>query len=356
MGDSQMDLLIRAFKEVRFVQGQDIIREGSIGTRFFIIKNGEVSIIKGGKRLRTCGKHDYFGERALLYDEPRTASVIAESPEVDLWFVEKDLFLRIIQGPMLKHLEERIQLQDTKVKFEDLAVLRIVGRGTFGTVKLVKHRPTGIRYALKCVSRRSVIQLNQQDHIRLEREILAENDHPFIVKLVRTFKDREFLYFLTELVTGGELYDAIRKLGLLSRSAAQFYLGSIILAIEYLHERNIAYRDLKPENILLDYQGFIKLIDFGCAKKIQGRSYTLVGTPHYMAPEVILGKGYSLTADIWAFGVCLFEFICGPLPFGNDAEEQLEIFRDILSAKVAFPHYVSDQDAMSLIIACFRKH
>ncbi|CDJ48039.1 cAMP-dependent protein kinase catalytic subunit beta, related [Eimeria brunetti] len=253
------------------------------------------------------------------------------------------------EGPMLTHLEERIRMQDTKVEFKDLQVVRVVGRGTFGTVKLVQHTPTKIRYALKCVSRRSVVALNQQDHIRLEREIMAENDHPFIIRLVRTFRDKDFLYFLTELVTGGELYDAIRKLGLLGRYQAQFYLASIVLAIEYLHERNIAYRDLKPENILLDYQGYVKLIDFGCAKKMQGRAYTLVGTPHYMAPEVILGKGYTLTADTWAFGVCLYEFMCGPLPFGNDAEDQLEIFRDILAGKLMFPHYVTDQDAINLM-------
>ncbi|KAF8819015.1 protein kinase G AGC kinase family member PKG, partial [Cardiosporidium cionae] len=203
--------------------------------------------------------------------------------------------------------------------------------------------------ALKCVRRRTVIALSQSDHIRLEREIMAENDHPFIIRLIRTFKDSEYLYFLTELVTGGELYDAIRNLGLLSHSQAQFYLASMILSIEYLHERNIAYRDLKPENILLDSQGYMKLIDFGCAKKMHGRSYTLVGTPHYMAPEIILGKGYTLTADTWAFGVCLFEFMCGPLPFGNDAEDQLEIFRDILTGKLIFPHYVSDQDAINLM-------
>lgn len=349
LSEQQMDLLIRAFKTVRFGTGECVIREGETGSRFFIIKSGEVAVMKGGKKLRTCGRHDYFGERALLYDEPRTATIEATSKEVDLWVVEKSIFLQFIQGPMLSHLEERIRLQDTRVAFSELAVQRIIGRGTFGTVKLVRHRPTGTRYALKCVGRKSIIQLNQQDHIRLEREILAENDHPFIIKLVRTFRDGEFLYFLTELITGGELYDAIRKLGLLTRSQSQFYLASIILAIEYLHERNIAYRDLKPENILLDSQGYIKLIDFGCAKKISGRCYTFVGTPHYMAPEVILGKGYTATADIWAFGVCLYEFMCGPLPFGNDAEDQLEIFRDILTGKLVFPHYVVDQDAINLM-------
>eukprot|EP00914_Ancora_sagittata_P026955 GHVO01052901.1.p1 GENE.GHVO01052901.1~~GHVO01052901.1.p1 ORF type:complete len:652 (+),score=108.99 GHVO01052901.1:253-1956(+) len=349
LSDQQMDLLIKAFKTVRFSHKQQVIREGEVGSRFFIIKEGEVAIFKDGRRLRTCGKNDYFGERALLYDEPRSASVETSSTEVDLWVVEKEIFLQIIRGPMLSHLEERIRLQDTKVKWDEMQHVRVIGRGTFGIVKLIRHKPTGTRYALKCVSRRSVIQLNQQEHIRLEREILAENDHPFIIKLVRTFKDKQYLYFLTELVTGGELYDAIRKLGLLSRQQAQFYLASVVLAIEYLHERNIAYRDLKPENILLDSQGYMKLIDFGCAKKMQGRSYTLVGTPHYMAPEVILGKGYTSTSDIWAFGICLYEFMCGPLPFGNDAEDQLEIFKAILTGKLTFPHYVTDQDATYLM-------
>eukprot|EP01055_Gregarina_sp_Pseudo9_P005821 Gregarina_sp_Pseudo_9__5820@NODE_887_length_2095_cov_3_670233_g833_i0_p1_GENE_NODE_887_length_2095_cov_3_670233_g833_i0NODE_887_length_2095_cov_3_670233_g833_i0_p1_ORF_typecomplete_len441_score79_07Pkinase/PF00069_25/4_2e69Pkinase_Tyr/PF07714_17/9_9e42cNMP_binding/PF00027_29/6_8e22Kinaselike/PF14531_6/1_5e16Pkinase_fungal/PF17667_1/2_3e09Kdo/PF06293_14/3_8e06WaaY/PF06176_11/0_00022FTA2/PF13095_6/0_98FTA2/PF13095_6/0_41Seadorna_VP7/PF07387_11/0_02RIO1/PF01163_22/0_022APH/PF01636_23/0_31_NODE_887_ len=349
LSETQVALLIGAFKDVTYKQGDQIVQEGEMGSTFYIIKSGDVAITQGDRRIRTCSKHDYFGERALLYDEPRSATVTCLSEEAELWVVEKQVFFQIVEGPMLAHLEERIRLQDTKVKFEDLVVIKTVGRGTFGIVKKVKHKSTGTKFALKCVSRKAVIQLNQQEHICLEREIMAENDHPFILKLVRTFKDKEYLYFLTELCTGGELYDAIRKLGLLSRDKAQFYLGSIIVAIEYLHERNIAYRDLKPENVLLDSQGYTKLIDFGCAKKMKERSYTLVGTPHYMAPEVILGKGYALTADIWTFGVVLYEFVCGPLPFGNDAEDQLEIFRDILTGRLVFPHYVEDQDAINLM-------
>eukprot|EP00918_Siedleckia_nematoides_P041252 GHVU01089583.1.p1 GENE.GHVU01089583.1~~GHVU01089583.1.p1 ORF type:complete len:894 (+),score=151.92 GHVU01089583.1:192-2873(+) len=295
LGQEQIDLLINSFKTVRFVKDEPIVKEGETGSRFFIIKSGEVLITKGDppRRLRTCGKHDYFGERALLFQEPRTATVTATSGEVDLWVVDSSTFERVVErdSSMRSYLLDRIKLQDTRVEMKDLVVVRVVGRGTFGVVKLVKHKPSSVRYALKCVSRRSVIRLEQQEHIRLEREILAENDHPFIIKLVRTFRDQQFVYFLTELVTGGELYDAIRRLGLLDRTSAQFYLGSIVLAIECLHERHIAYRDLKPENLLLDAQGYIKLIDFGCAKKLQsGKSYTMVGTPHYMAPEVILGE------------------------------------------------------------------
>ncbi|KAH0472178.1 MAG: uncharacterized protein KVP18_001167 [Porospora cf. gigantea A] len=348
LSTDQSERLIQAFQDVTYTKGEEIIREGETGTRFFIIKNGEAVVTKGGKRIRTSGKYDYFGERALLYDEPRSASIDALSEELHVWVVDKATFLSIMEGPMLSHLEERIRLQDTQVEVKDLTLMGVVGEGTFGVVRLVRHKRTGHHYALKAVSRSVVVKLNQQEHIRTEREILAENDHPFIIKLVRTFKDANFLYFLTELSTGGELYEAIRSLGLLNRAQGQFYMASIIVAMEYLHEKKVVYRDLKPENILLDSQGYIKLIDFGCAKKVSGRTYTLVGTPHYMAPEVILGKGYTTAVDIWALGVCFYEFVCGPLPFGNNAEEQLDIFRDILTGPLKFDRKI-DKDAKDMI-------
>ncbi|EDO05550.2 cGMP dependent protein kinase family protein [Babesia bovis T2Bo] len=349
LSEKQIDMLIKALKTLRYKLNDTIFNEGEIGDMLYIIKSGEVAIIKNGVKIRTLGKHDYFGERALLYDEQRSASVVSNATYVDLWVVEKPVFMELMEPTMLQHLEKRIKMQDSKVQFHELKVIKTIGHGTFGTVKLVDHEPTGVRFALKCVSRKCIRALKQQKHIKLEREIMAQNDHPFIIQLVKTFKDESNVYFLTELITGGELYDAIRKIGLLSRPQAQFYIASIVLAFEYLHERQIAYRDLKPENILLDEQGYIKLIDFGCAKKIKGRAYTLIGTPHYMAPEIILGKGYGCLADIWSFGVCLYEFICGPLPFGNDARDQIEIFRDILKGNLVFPEYVKDQEAINII-------
>merc|ERR1719436_2297113 len=120
---------------------------------------------------------------------------------------------------------------------------------------------------------------------------------------------------------------------------AQFYAGSIVLALEYLHGRSIMYRDLKPEN---------ELVDFGCYKKAL-RTSTLVGTPEYLAPEVILGKGYTGAVDWWALGVMLHEFVVGPLPFGRDTDDQLELFREILEAPLQFPNYVSDETAIAVI-------
>ncbi|CAD7950564.1 unnamed protein product [Amoebophrya sp. A120] len=400
LSSAQTESMVRAFKELPPMdQGDFVFKQGDVGDKFYIIKTGEVKAqLDDGRVLRTMGKSDYFGERALMFEEPRSASIVVNQSNTVLWTLDKSEFLREFGatpstssssggtagvgsssggagGPttlaqqataedttggtkttnktnMLSHLQYRIQLQNTFLKKENLTTEKCVGRGTFGTVKLVFDKSTNVRYALKCVRKSVVLEKKQEQSIRMEREILAENDHPFIVHLVRTFKDSKFLYFLTELVTGGELYDAIRELDLLTREQAQFYLGSICLAIDYLHEKSIAYRDLKPENVLLDNSGYIKLIDFGCAKKLgdAGKAFTLVGTPHYMAPEVILGRGYNQNADVWSMGVCLYEFVCGPLPFGNDAgDDQLVVFKEILTGRLHFPDYVTDIPAMELI-------
>eukprot|EP01017_Pseudomicrothorax_dubius_P008452 TRINITY_DN12783_c0_g2_i2.p1 TRINITY_DN12783_c0_g2~~TRINITY_DN12783_c0_g2_i2.p1 ORF type:complete len:279 (-),score=86.05 TRINITY_DN12783_c0_g2_i2:169-948(-) len=164
--------------------------------------------------------------------------------------------------------------------------------------------------------------------------------------------------FLTEYVSGQELFDIIRDIGLLSTYDAQFAIGSIILAIEYLHSENIIYRDLKPENIMVDEQGYIKLIDMGTAKILSPsnlRTYTIIGTPHYIAPEVLKGKGYTTAVDLWAIGVCLFEFMCGYLPFGDEADDPMEIYESVSKAKVIFPLYLQDQAAKSLILQLLSK-
>ncbi len=170
--------------------------------------------------------------------------------------------------------------------------------------------------------------------------------------MVRTYKDNTHLYFLLELVTGGDLLDVLENLGLLGRTQTQFYLGNLVLVLEYLRDQWIVYRDLKPENVMLDQRGYVKLIDFGLARKLdsrEGRTYTLVGTAQFMAPEVALGKGFSTYADTWALGVCAFEFMVGRLPFGEDTDNQLEIFREILRKEPRVPRWLHE-DARDLTL------
>ena len=154
-----------------------------------------------------------------------------------------------------------------------------------------------------------------------------------------------------EYIRGKELFDVIRDIGLLTKELTQFYGGSLLLAIEYLHERKFIYRDLKPENVMVLYgNGYIKLIDFGTAKQISDRTSTIIGTPHYMAPEVILGGGYSFQVDIWSIAICMYEFMCGGVPFGESAEDPMEVYLAIINTKLQFPAFCKDKEFKQLMI------
>jgi cGMP-dependent protein kinase len=142
-----------------------------------------------------------------------------------------------------------------------------------------------------------------------------------------------------EKLGGGDLFSAIRDIGRLSEDQMLFFTASIVLALEYVHARGVIYRDLKPENIMLNDKGFVKLIDFGCCSR-KKRTYTFIGTVEYIAPEMILGKGYGNPIDWWALGVLAYEMACGPLPFGEGSTDPLDTFRDILEKPLALPAWL----------------
>ncbi|KAF6206950.1 hypothetical protein GE061_018186 [Apolygus lucorum] len=158
---------------------------------------------------------------------------------------------------------------------------------------------------------------------------------PFCVNLKYFFQDNRYLYLVMPAVLGGELFRHLRKLGMLSENQAKFYAAQILLALEYLHHLDLVYRDLKPENILLDESGYVKMTDFGFCKHVMGRTYTLCGTPEYLAPEVILSKGYGRSVDWWSFGVLVYEMVAGFAPFaGKDA---LRIYEKVVKGKYKTP-------------------
>ena len=189
-------------------------------------------------------------------------------------------------------------------------------------------------YALKILRKVDVIKLKQIDHVRHERAVLADvAGHPFITNLLASFSDHDSLYMLLDYVPGGELFSYLRKLRRFDESVAKFYAAEIVLVLEYLHETQdgVAYRDLKPENLLLDKDGHIKLVDFGFAKRLgqggnsQTETYTLCGTPEYLAPEVIHNKGHTTAVDWWALGILIYEFLTGYPPFWH--QNPIEIYK-----------------------------
>lgn len=164
---------------------------------------------------------------------------------------------------------------------------------------------------MKMLKKAEVVRLKQVEHINSEKEILAQINHPFLVNLYCTFQDDRNLYMLLEYVVGGELFSHLRRAGKFSNETTMIYAGEIVLALEYLHSLDIIYRDLKPENLLLDEEGHIRITDFGFAKKVEDRTWTLCGTPEYLAPEIIQSKGHGKAVDWWALGILIYEMLAG---------------------------------------------
>jgi serine/threonine protein kinase len=191
-----------------------------------------------------------------------------------------------------------------------------------------------------------IVRMKQTEHILSEKEVLSQIHHPFIVNLLKTFQDTKRLYMILEYVVGGEVFSHLRKAGKFPSDVAKFYAAEIILALEYLHSLDIAYRDLKPENLLLDSQGHVKITDFGFAKKVTERTFTLCGTPEYLAPEIIQSKGHGKAVDWWALGILIYEMIVGQPPFCD--EEPMGIYQKILAGKIYFPKYF-DRNAKALV-------
>lgn len=221
----------------------------------------------------------------------------------------------------------------------DFDLRATVGTGTFGRVRVVKIKGSQDRspFALKMLKKSEVIRLKQVEHIKAEKQILSMIEHPFIVNLLYCFQDDKRIFMLLEFVNGGELFSYLRKEGRLPNDHAKFYAAEIVLAFEYLHNLMIVYRDLKPENLLIDFAGHMKVTDFGFAKVIEDRTWTLCGTPEYLAPEIIQSKGHGKSVDWWALGVLMFEMLAGYPPFYD--ENPFGIYQKVLAGRIDFPRH-----------------
>ena len=340
--------LSKKILEEKFNDGDNIVKEGEDGNKFYIIKHGKVEILVGGKYIRTLNESEYFGERALFFHEKRSATINAIG-EICLFSISQEDFENIIESNLKEYLMNRLYLQDNTIELNDLIFSSSLGAGNYGNVYLVQNKRNKFPYAIKAISKKQIDFDELHKNLELERGILLKIDHPFIVKLVKTLKDNKFIYFLMEFIKGKELFEVIRDIGLLNKLETQFYSGSLLLAIDYLHERKVIYRDIKPENVMVIESGYLKFIDFGTAKEIIDRTNTIIGTPHYMAPEVILGEGYSFQIDIWSIAICMFEFICGKVPFGEDEDDTMDVYYAIVNENLIFPSFVHDNDFKLLI-------
>ncbi|RDL38133.1 putative cAMP-dependent protein kinase [Venustampulla echinocandica] len=253
------------------------------------------------------------------------------------------------QAQQPSHAQQPTQIRQTKGKYSlgDFNILRTLGTGSFGRVHLVQSKHNQRFYAVKVLKKAQVVKMKQVEHTNDERRMLQEVKHPFLITLWGTFKDAKNLYMVMDFVEGGELFSLLRKSQRFPNPVAKFYAAEVTLAIEYLHSKHIIYRDLKPENLLLDRHGHLKITDFGFAKKVPDITWTLCGTPDYLAPEVVSSKGYNKSVDWWSLGILIFEMLCGFTPFW-DGGSPMKIYENILKGRVKYPPYIHP-DAADLL-------
>ncbi|KAI8970161.1 kinase-like domain-containing protein [Mycotypha africana] len=225
--------------------------------------------------------------------------------------------------------------QHRKLTLDDFILKRTVGTGSFGRVHLAQSKVNGKHYAIKVLDKYDVVRLKQVEHVNNEPTILREISHPFLITLWDAFQDDTHLFMVLDYIPGGELFRVLRKHKKFTEATAKFYAAEVLLALAYLHDNGIVYRDLKPENILIDARGHVKLTDFGFAKRVDDVTWTVCGTPDYLAPEIILSKGYTKAVDWWGLGVLIFEMVVGRAPFVE--KNPVDLYQKILECRVDWP-------------------
>ncbi|XP_059373071.1 cGMP-dependent protein kinase 1-like isoform X3 [Carassius carassius] len=336
LSEEILSKLADVLEETHYEDGDYIIRQGARGDTFFIISKGNVTMTREdcpGQEpvyLRSMGKGDSFGEKALQGEDIRTANVIA-AESVTCLVIDRDSYKHLIGG--LEDVSNKgSEDAEAKAKYEaenafysnlnlsDFNIIDTLGVGGFGRVELVQLKSDEMKtFAMKILKKRHIVDTRQQEHIRSEKLIMQEAHSDFIVRLYRTFKDSKYLYMLMEACLGGELWTILRDRGNFDDSTTRFYTACVVEAFAYLHSKGIIYRDLKPENLILDHRGYAKLVDFGFAKKIGfgKKTWTFCGTPEYVAPEIILNKGHDISADYWSLGILMYELLTGSPPFSG---------------------------------------
>ncbi|KAK0135487.1 cGMP-dependent protein kinase 2 [Merluccius polli] len=384
--EDKLSKIVDCLEVEYYDKGEYVIREGEEGSTFYIIAQGKVKVTQSTQAhkepqvINSLQKGDYFGEKALISDDVRSANIIAEDNGLECLVIDRETFnqtvgtfnelQKYLQGyvatldrddkkrhakrtvsrhlsrsssPDAIRLEEKLSSFSSSSPFDSLEVIATLGVGGFGRVELVKVKGEDMTFALKVMKKQQIVDNRQEEHIHSERRILAESRSPFIVKLYRTFKDNKCVYMLLEACLGGEIWSLLRDRGCFDEMTAKFCVGCVTEAFHYLHRSGVIYRDLKPENLMLDAEGYVKLVDFGFAKKIKSgqRTWTFCGTPEYVAPEVILNKGHSFSVDFWSLGILVFELLIGSPPFSGS--DQMMTYTFILKGveKMDFPKKIS---------------
>lgn len=252
-----------------------------------------------------------------------------------------------LYGNNKEEKEDKITIE--KIDLLDYKFLSVIGKGSYGIVKLCKNIKSGKVFAMKILKKQDLIQSKSYDRVTNEFKVMSRISHPFISELKGYNNEDPFtLNFLMEFVPGGELTSLIRSKTKLPVDHAKFYAAQLLTILDYLHRKSIVHRDIKPENVLIDTTGYLKVSDFGLSKILKNNavSYTMCGTPEYLSPEMINKSGHGKGVDYWALGIILYEMVVGSTPFQDI--DPFKIYQKIIKNKVKYPKDL-DKNCKNLI-------
>uniref|UniRef100_A0AAV2MSW5 cGMP-dependent protein kinase n=1 Tax=Knipowitschia caucasica TaxID=637954 RepID=A0AAV2MSW5_KNICA len=318
-------------EEMRFADGEDIIRQGTKGDAFYIIAAGQVKVTqeqdsdKDEIVMSILSEGQWFGEQALWGEVLHTTTVIADG-DVTCLLIDRETF-KDIAGELVDSQDDYCQSQHhtfepdgsdaaSSLGLNDFQVIQTLAMGDFGHVDLVQTSDKRC-FAMRVLKKQLILSSGRREHVLRQRDILMKAHCPFIVRLFKTFQNADCVYMLTEVGFGGDLLTLLKENGALDESSTVFYTACVIEALTFLHCRGVIYRDVKPDNVVLDEHGYAKLIGSACPRKVDTckKAWTFCGTPGYLAPEIILNQGHSVSADMWSLGIFVFELLSGRLPF-----------------------------------------
>lgn len=339
----EMQRLTDLIVETTFEPGTILAERGKpLVQNLYVILSGKVTVQNQDGTSNTLQDADYFGDEYLKEPDGCLSAQSIRVRELTKCHVLGKHDIEDVIGNIGRLGQPKAHAStglNISIRYKDLEKVRILGVGTFGQVWLVKHKKSGLPYALKQLNKREIMGHHQVEGVLREKNVMASLDHPFVIDLVSTYQDEAHLMMLIDLVQGGELFSVIHtdKRDGIPNGNARFYAACILEALSHLHCRNICYRDLKPENVLIDKMGYPVLVDLGFAKVVVEKTYTLCGTPEYLAPEIILSKGHDKGVDYWAYGALIFEMIVGYSPFYAEGTDQVSLFKRIVRASFEFP-------------------
>lgn len=405
LNDKQLLIISRCLTKEQYDVGHEIITQGEQGDHFYMLATGEVTVTVNHVEVAKLGAGAFFGEKALLANDVRGATVTAcTAPCVCLLLTRADFtrllgpldeiireeskrrtaaakrdtakkgfFSSFFSGPSdeeeaadhrdPKRVEDRVkgdpvvaaaqaeasrqkllkvktavgldllQAFGAQYRLAQFAPVQLLYDGVFSCVKLVQHTGTAKTFALKVFKKQVLMENNLERAPFNEKDLMVIFDFPFIVGCYATFTDHDSLYFLEELLPGGDFWallygggvelaknpDTSHCTGLVQKDAL-FYIVNVITILLHVHENDIAYRDLKPENFVIDSTGYLKLVDFGNAKFLPApmMTNTMCGSPEYVAPEMVLARDHNHSVDYWSLGILVYEILTRSTPFEHD--------------------------------------